>query len=155
MKEPKLNPYVVGMIGLLAMIIFYFALLWLTTKDPLHPFYFFGWKWYFLAPLFLGFGLQMYLFQKLRYIIHQNNVKMAVASAGTSGLAMAACCAHHIADFLPILGFAGIASTMTKYQDWFLVAGVLINLIGVIYMWSRIMIQKKMHCAVVEPVINN
>lgn len=147
MKAPKLNPYVVGIIGLLLMIAFYYAFLWLTTKDPFHPFYFFVDKWYFLAPLFIGFGVQMYLFQKLRYIIAENNVRMAVASAGTSGLAMAACCAHHLADFLPIFGFAGIAVAMTKYQDWFLGAGVLINFIGVIYMWSRIKGQRKMQNA--------
>lgn len=155
MKAPKLNPYVVGIIGLLSMIAFYYALLWLITKDILHPFYYFVDKWFFLAPLFAGFAFQIYLFQKLRFIVHQNNARMAVASAGTSGLAMVACCAHHLADFLPILGFAGIATIMTKYQDWFLGAGALINVIGVIYMWTRLKKQRKMHCAVVEPVMNN
>lgn len=153
MKKPKLNPYIMGAISMLFMILFYFGLLWLTTKDYLHSFYFFMDKWYLLTPLFIGFAFQMYLFQKLRFIIQENNVKMTVASAGTSGLAMVACCAHHLADLFPVLGFAGIAIAITKYQDWFLATGVLMNLIGIWYMRSRIKKQRVMECKTVT--VNN
>ena len=145
MKE-KMAPNIVGVLGMVAMVLFYYLLLFAVTGDSLHPFFFFAEKWYFLAPLFLGFGLQMFLFQKLRIVVHENSLKMAGASAGTSSVAMAACCAHHLADIFPILGIAGAAAFLTDYQDWFLALGVVINLIGVLYMWSKLKEHQEMTC---------
>jgi hypothetical protein len=133
-----MSPYLFGTLGLFGMMALYYTLLAVTTFDTLHPFIFFTEKWYFLTPLFLGFGVQMFLFQKLRVVIHENSLKIAGVSAGTSGAAMAACCAHHLAELFPLLGLAGAAAVVTKYQDWFLAAGVVMNLIGVIYMWSKL-----------------
>lgn len=130
----KMSPRFFGFLGLLSMAVFYYALLAIVTGDPVHPFVFFGEKWYFLGPLFLGFGMQMYLFQKVRLVLHTLSLPMAGASAGTSGVAMAACCVHHLADILPILGFMGAAAVITQYQDWFLALGVVVNIAGAVYM---------------------
>ncbi len=142
----KIKPINFGLLGLAGMMIFYYVILAATTGDLLHPFFFFIIKWYFLAPLFLGFGLQMFLFQKLRIVVHENSLKMAGAAAGTSGAAMAACCAHHLADVFPLLGLAGAAAAVSDYQDWFLGAGVLMNIIGVIYMWVKLKQHTEMAC---------
>jgi len=144
--KPKLTPTIVGLLGLLGMIAFYYILLLATTRDPLHPFFFFLGKWYFLAPLFLGFGFEMFLFQKLRIVDHENSLKMAGASAGTSGVAMVACCAHHLADVFPLIGLAGAAAVLTEYQDLFLGFGVVMNIVGIVYMWLKLKKHTKLVC---------
>ena len=136
--KTKISPYLFGTLGLIGMVAFYYALLLATTGDFSHPFFFFVEKWYFLAPLFLGFGIQMFLFQKLRIVVHENSLKMVGTSAGASGAAMIACCAHHLADIFPLLGLAGAVTIVTEYQDWFLVLGVIINIMGMIYMWLQL-----------------
>ncbi len=88
----------------------------------------------------------MYLFQKLRFIVHENKLAMAGASASAGGVAMVACCAHHLADLFPVLGFMGIATTMSKYQDLFLAIGAVVNIFGIWYMWLRVKKQKNMSC---------
>lgn len=37
-------------------------------------------------------------------------------SGGVSAGSMAACCAHHLADFLPLLGLSGLAAYLASYQ---------------------------------------
>jgi len=148
--KPKIKPINFGLLGLAGMVAFYYAVLAVTTGDLLHPFFFFVLKWYFLAPLFLGFGLQMFLFQKLRITAHENSVKMAGAAAGTSGAAMAACCAHHLADVFPLLGLAGAAAAISDYQNWFLGAGVLMNAVGVVYMWIKLKQHTEMACCAAD-----
>ena len=142
----KINPYIFGLLGLLGMGIFYYGLLALTTGDTLHPFIFFKDKWYLLGPLFIGFAIQMFLFQKLRIVVEKNSLAMAGASAGTSGVAMIACCAHHLAEIFPLLGFAGLATILTDYQDWFLLLSVLINIAGIIYMVLKLKKHTNMVC---------
>ncbi len=144
--KTKIKPINAGLLGLFGMMVFYYAILATTTGDLVHPFLFFLKKWYFLAPLFLGFGLQMFFFQKLRIVIHENSLKMAGTAAGTSGAAMAACCAHHLAEIFPLLGLAGAAAAVTDYQDWFLGAGVIMNIIGVVYMWVKLKQHTNMAC---------
>jgi len=145
-KQPKMSPRRAAVVGFVSMAVFYYGLLWATTQDVLHPVFFFAEKWYLLAPLFAGFTYQMFLFQQLRFLIHEHQAAMAGVSAGTSGFAMAACCAHHVADWLPFVGFAG-AAAITKYQDVFLAIGVLVNVIGVAYMWRRVNKQRRTGCA--------
>lgn len=132
--------------GFLGMVVFYDGLLWLTTKDALHPVYFFAQKWYFLAPIFLGFGYQLFLFQRLRFLVHEHRMRMAGASAGTSAFAMAACCVHHAADVLPFVGLTVVAGGISQFQDVFLGLGVAINAVGVWYMWTQIQKYQHMSC---------
>ena len=47
---------------------------------------------------------------------------------------MVACCAHHLADVIPVLGIAGLSLFLTEYQKETLIVGVAVNFIGVIYM---------------------
>ena len=56
-----------------------------------------------------------------------------VASGGASTVSMVACCAHHLTEVLPVLGFAGAATVLATYQSVFLLAGVLANLGGLVY----------------------
>jgi len=148
--KARLHPYIFGALGFVGMIVFYGVLLWFTTGDPSHPLWLFTQKWYLLSPIFLGFGVQMMLFQRLRIIIQKNQLAMAGASASMNGIAMVACCAHHLAEIFPLIGFAGAAVFLVKYQNAFLAISAVINLIGIWYMWSRIHKQKNMHCATTQ-----
>ncbi|HLD62444.1 MAG TPA: hypothetical protein VI875_01095, partial [Candidatus Norongarragalinales archaeon] len=48
--------------------------------------------------------------------------------------AMVACCAHHFTDVLPFLGLAALATVLARYQELFLLVGVLSNAVGIIMM---------------------
>jgi hypothetical protein len=130
----RTSPLLFGIASILAMIALYYALLASLTGDSLHPFILFIEKWYFLAPLILGFGVQMFLFQRLR-LLHLPGAGVAGVSTGTSGIAMAACCAHHLADVVPVLGLLGISTFMAAYVDWFLAFGTVMNVVGALFLW--------------------
>jgi hypothetical protein len=93
--------------------------------------------WFWMVPLVIGFSLQVGLFVYARgaararhSTAHAHGV---VACGGASTLSMVACCAHHLTDVLPIIGFAGAVTLLATYQDMFLLLGVLSNLVGLVY----------------------
>jgi hypothetical protein len=55
-------------------------------------------------------------------------------SGGTSVTAMVACCLHHVTDVLPILGLSAAATFLTRYQRPFMLAGLGMNIVGIIVM---------------------
>jgi hypothetical protein len=56
------------------------------------------------------------------------------ASGGTSVTAMVGCCFHHVTDVLPILGLSAAATFLTRYQRPFMLAGLGMNIVGIIVM---------------------
>ena len=93
--------------------------------------------WYWMAPLVVGFGLQVGLFGYSRALAragvspHSHGV---LASGGASAVSMVACCAHHLTDVLPLMGLAGATVFLASYQSLFLLVGVLSNVVGVNYL---------------------
>ncbi|MBI5755192.1 hypothetical protein HZA41_03175 [Candidatus Peregrinibacteria bacterium] len=144
----KFSPFLFGFFGVFGMMLFYYLLLFFVTSDPIHPFTFFLDKWFFLGPLFLGFGFQMFLFQKMRILMSHGANGVTGASVGMSGVSMAACCSHHLAEIFPILGVAGLAGVMTDYLDFFLGAGVLMNFFGAGYMLKKLRHHENAKCHV-------
>lgn len=98
--------------------------------------------WYFLVTLAFGFGIQIGLYNYLRQAIKQQNMPGAgrtVAVTGTtSTLAMISCCAHYLANIIPILGIAGALSVVAQYQVQFFWVGLLFNLFGIIYIARKV-----------------
>ena len=45
---------------------------------------------------------------------------------------MLACCAHHVADLLPLLGLSAAASFLAAYKIPFMLAGLAMNAIGIV-----------------------
>ncbi|RIK32511.1 MAG: hypothetical protein DCC56_01505 [Anaerolineae bacterium] len=93
-------------------------------------------RWY-VIPIILGFGVQAALYSVLRFRLfipitsmHGTGNVMG-ASGGTSATAMVACCIHHVAEVLPILGLSAAASFLTRYQRPFMLIGLVMNLIGI------------------------
>lgn len=98
--------------------------------------------WYFVVSLAAGFGIQIGLYTYLRQSIKHHNMAgagKAVAVTGTtSTLAMISCCAHYLANIVPILGVAGFLSIVAQYQVKLFWIGLLFNLLGIVYVTSRI-----------------
>lgn len=93
------------------------------------------WPWF--LPLSAGFGTQIGMFVYIRKGLHlvgkaaPGAVAAAGAGTGTSTVAMLACCAHHLTEVLPIIGFSGAAIFLVKYQTLFLTIGIISNALGI------------------------
>ncbi|MEK7777604.1 MAG: hypothetical protein AAB303_03150 [Chloroflexota bacterium] len=103
----------------------------------------------FVAAIAAGFGLQIGLYSYLRLVVH-HGVRLAMPTAatgvgtGTSSVAMVACCIHHVADVLPILGLSGAAIFLNQYRILFMAAGLVVNAVGVAIM-LRVVFQGRAH----------
>ena len=98
--------------------------------------------WYFVVSLAAGFGIQIGLYSYLRQSIRHHNMAgagKAVAVTGTtSTLAMISCCAHYLANIVPILGIAGALSIVAQYQVQLFWVGLTFNLAGILYISNKI-----------------
>ncbi len=98
--------------------------------------------WYFLVILAVGFGIQIGLYSYLRVAIKQHNMhgvgKTLAVTGTTSTLSMISCCAHYLANIIPILGVAGALSVVAQYQVQFFWVGLLFNLFGIIYIARKV-----------------
>jgi hypothetical protein len=96
-------------------------------------------RWY-IVPIYISFGIQAALYSILRFRLFIPNTTtghtgaMMGTSGSTSVTAMVACCLHHVADVLPILGLSAAATFLTRYQRPFMLVGLGLNLIGIIFM---------------------
>lgn len=137
-------------IGLLSLSSFYYLLLFLVTKDLSHPFQQFMLFQPWMSLLILGFSTQMGLYWLMRNGVFfslrdKSDANLAVGTGtAVSGMAMVACCAHHVIDVLPILGFSAVAIFLTEYQEELLILGVIANFIGMTMMLWFIFEKPKM-----------
>ena len=99
-----------------------------------------------IALLVVGFGIQTGLFAYVRGSIKARAAAQATtsmaATGGMSATAMVACCMHHVADILPILGISAASLFFIKYQSFFLAIGVASNLFGITLMLRLIQKQE-------------
>lgn len=93
---------------------------------------------YFVAAIAGGFGLQVGLFVHVRRLVARRAAGSAAgvtaAGTGTSTVAMVACCAHHVADALPVLGLSGAAIFLNEYRIPLMASGLAVNALGVAFM---------------------
>ncbi|TLN28077.1 hypothetical protein FDZ74_00880 [bacterium] len=115
------------------------------AESPQHALDLFWEDRWLVIPILLGFGVQAGLYTVLKMRLHipelparpgdldgRNGSGASVGAGGaTSTVAMVACCVHHVADALPILGLTAAATFLGKYQTVFLAVGLATNLIGV------------------------
>ena len=102
---------------------------------------------FLVTPIVLGFGTQLGLYTHLRLLIRRavkGSGAMTGASGGTSTAAMVACCAHRIADVLPIVGMTAAANFLAAYKTPFLAVGLTVTVIGIGIMLRMIVKQKAM-----------
>lgn len=128
-----------GLAGAAFLAGLYFGLVsW--AESPQHALDLFWQQRWIVIPIILGFGVQMSLYTilKKRLFVPAAHIGPAGALAGaggtTSTVAMVACCAHHIADVLPILGLTAAATFLAQYQTTFMLAGLGITYAGIAIM---------------------
>lgn len=93
--------------------------------------------WYWVLALAGGFGVQAGLFSFIRAGLRERRAAATASIATSGGISagsMAACCAHHLSDLLPIMGLSGLTLFLVRYQLFFIVAGVLSNAVGITIM---------------------
>ena len=129
-----------GLVAAFGLMLFYLVVLRLSSGSWLHVITETERLWYWLGLLAVGFGLQIWLVFRLR---HHAQHRLAANSAGIMGTgtstgAMLACCAHHLAEVLPLVGLAGLAVWLTRYQLSLIVVGLVVNLLSIIYLWRKL-----------------
>ncbi len=141
MAETKrvLVPMGVGLLAALFLAGLYLGLVsW--AENPKHAMDLFWQDRWLVIPIILGFGVQvaLYTILKMRLFVPValSGPSGALTGAGgaTSTIAMAACCAHHVTDVLPIMGLTAAAAFLAEYQIPFMVIGLATNLIGIAVM---------------------
>lgn len=131
-----------GLLGSLGLFGFYFGVLGVVTGDIAHPWQQFVLFQPWMTILVIGFGIQIFLWRLLssgmrlkpQQLTNTETGMVAGGSATVSSISMAACCAHHLADLVPILGISGAALFLTEYQRELLLVGVGINAFGTGFM---------------------
>ncbi len=96
--------------------------------------------WYFIIALALGFGVQVGSYFYLKDVVHRRASGGIVAVSGTtSTVAMVSCCAHYLANILPVIGITGFLSIIGQYQVQLFWFGLVFNFAGIAYIGEKIM----------------
>jgi Cu+-exporting ATPase len=131
-----------AMLASLALLAVYFGALTLVS----------GWDfavsqfaqfWFYVLPLALGFGAQVGLYVQLRQLAMHHHAGHVVAASGTtSGAAMVSCCAHYLANILPVIGAAGIVTAIAEYQVELFWLGLAFNAAGIAYVAHKVLVAR-------------
>jgi hypothetical protein len=130
----------VGILGSLGLFALYLTTLTLAESFS-HALEQFASMWFWIILLVIGFGVQLGLYTFMRINIRRRKSGHTAKVATTGGIstgAMIACCAHHLVDVLPVLGFSAAALFLVKYQLPFIVLGIFANLVGIVIMLAVI-----------------
>ena len=140
-----LRPAAFGILAALALVAFYLGIVTLAQ----------GWGHAiqqladdlpFVGAIVAGFGTQVGLFTYLRGM-HVHAAAGGVAtSTGTSTAAMLACCAHHLVDVAPVIGLSGAAIFLNAYKTPLLWLGIVMNLVGILYLARKVRQARKAAC---------
>ena len=135
-----------GLLSAVALLAVYFVVVSLIS-DADFAVNQFRQYWYFIVSLAVGFGIQIGLYSYLKQSIKNNGMlssgKTVAVTGTTSTLSMISCCAHYLVNIIPILGITGIVGIVAQYQTELLGAGLLLNLLGILYIASQIIKYKK------------
>lgn len=146
-----LRHVVVGLLAALALLGLYLGLIALAQGWS-HAFDQFALDRRYVLAIMTGFGTQVALFGYLRALRARAHTHAAAggmaASTGTSTAAMLACCAHHVADVLPVLGLSGAALFLNDYKTELLWLGISMNVAGIAWMLHQVREQRRLGCAV-------
>lgn len=139
MSNTATKPIFYGILASMILLGVYFAVLtlisgWNFAQNQFSSF------WYFIISLAIGFGIQIGLYTHLRGLIKgmHGEGKVLGVTGTTSTAAMISCCAHYLANILPILGAVGIVTFVAQYQVELFWVGLLFNLGGIFYITNKI-----------------
>ncbi|NOY10131.1 MAG: hypothetical protein GXP33_14960 [Spirochaetes bacterium] len=129
------KPVLWGIIAGTLLLLVYFSVL--TFANSLrHAVEQFKEMWYWVVLLVAGFGTQAGLYTYIRTVFRLRKesgiaASTVAAAGGISTTSMIACCAHHVTDFLPVLGISAAMIFFNQFQNLFIITGVLSNVIGI------------------------
>ena len=127
-------PVLMGTLGALALFALYLAIVtWAQGWE--HAVELFRQDAWLVIPIMIGFGVEVGLYTYLRGVMRRGSrqSKMMMGAGGaTSTAAMVACCVHHVADVLPLLGLSAAASFLAAYKIPFMLIGLAMNVIGIV-----------------------
>ncbi len=133
-SKESVSPVAIGAIASLTLITLYLIILTLFNSFSHAVEESVKW-WYFLIPIATGFGMQVGLYFHIRSLMTEKIGAAGVAATGgVSSGSMIACCVHHAADVLPLIGLSAAAIFFTKYQAAFLSLGLFSNAVGITMM---------------------
>lgn len=148
MKKRILLPLGTGLLGSILLVAIYFGIVsW--AESSTHALDFFWQDRRIVIPIIVGFGVQvaLYTILKLRLFAPATHLApggpMVGASSTTSTLAMAACCAHHLTDVLPVLGLTAASTFLAEYRLAFMIIGLVTTYIGIGYMLYVLLRERK------------
>lgn len=133
------KPLEFGAVALALLLSIYFSVVGLISGMDF-AFDQFAKYWYFILPLALGFGIQVGLYTRLKALVAQHRMpgKVVAATGATSTAAMVSCCAHYLANIVPLLGVAGLLTAVAQYEVTLFWAGLAFNAAGIFYVGSRV-----------------
>jgi hypothetical protein len=132
-------PAAVGLAGSLLLTGLYFTIVSLA-ESPSHALELFWEDRAIVIPIILGFGVQaaLYTVLKKRLFVPVQHTgpsgALTGAGGGMSAAAMVACCAHHVADVLPLVGLTAAATFLAEYRIPFMIVGLGTTLGGIVFM---------------------
>lgn len=141
-KEIK-KSIIFGLLAMMLLLSFYFAILYLVSGWDFTKIQFKD-TWYWIVSLSAGFGIQIGIFTYLR-VMHRaaTSGKVVVASGTTSTVAMISCCTHYLVNVLPIIGVSGLAAIIGQYQTEIFWVGLISNALGIAYLSGKLIKFKK------------
>jgi hypothetical protein len=129
-------PLGTGLLASAGLSLIYFGIVsW--AESPRHAIDLFWDDRWIVLPIILGFGLQaaLYTILKKRLYLPVESIgpsgPLVGAGGATSTLAMVACCAHHVADVLPVLGLTVAATFLAQYRTAFMLVGLGTTVAGI------------------------
>ncbi len=138
-KKPQttamtVRPLLAGFEAFALLLVVYFGMVSLISGADF-AFDQFSLYWYFILLLALGFGIQVGLYVHLKALVsrHRASGKMVAVTGTTSTAAMISCCAHYLANVVPILGIAGFLTVVAQYQVELFWVGLAFNAAGIAY----------------------
>jgi hypothetical protein len=132
-------PFATGLVGALLLTGLYFGIVSLA-ESPSHALELFWDDRAIVLPIILGFGVQVALYTILKRrlfvpVAHTGpSGALTGAGGGISAAAMVACCAHHVADVLPLVGLTAAATILAEYRIPFMLVGLGTTISGILVM---------------------
>ena len=153
------RPVAVGLLGGAALVGFYLAVVRIGSASWAHTIELLAGDWYFVAAVATGFSIQIGLFTHLRGMLRANGgarsaTAMAAGGTATSTTSMVACCLHHLADVLPVIGLSGAAVFFTDYKVPVILFGLATNALGIGMMVRTIRQHLRMAGRRMEPALS-
>lgn len=149
------RPILIGLLAGGLLLAFYAVVVLAGSGSTEHLWSLIGEDAWFVAAITAGFGMQMGLFAHLRTVMKATSGGMstAVAATGTGGstVAMVACCAHHLADIVPLAGMTAASLFLSEYKRPLMTVGLVATGIGILWMLWQIRRHNQRYTVAVVP----